>query len=195
MLTLLPILCIVRLLRYMSLGEEHMTRIIRKYHVDNTNRSLDFFLDRDPEEPRFDMDQPYQRGVVWGLKRKQNLIKSLLMGIPIPAIVINDRFGAKFSHPGYDRDRNWMYAIVDGKQRVSTIQSFVNNEFSIPAEWIEDNAVGDIYYKDLTVPMQRNFRNHAIPVAKGQFTTLAQEQELFDLINFGRLAQGEVDRD
>lgn len=54
-----------------------MTGILRTYQVNNTNRSIDFFLDRDPQDPRFDMDQPYQRGVVWGLRRKQNLIKSL----------------------------------------------------------------------------------------------------------------------
>ncbi len=91
-----------------------MSGALRKYYVSNTARALGDLLDRDPDDPRFDMDQPYQRGVVWGVKRRRNLIKSLLMGIPVPAIVINNRFGAKFSHPGYDRQRNWMYAVVDG---------------------------------------------------------------------------------
>jgi hypothetical protein len=170
--------------------------ILRTYQVNNTNMTLDFFTLRpDPDEPKFDMDQPYQRGVVWGLKRKRNLIKSLLMGVPIPAIILNDRFAAKFNEPGYDRNRNWMYAIVDGKQRISTIWAFMNNEFSCPAEWWDENAEGEVFWRDLELPHQRFFRGSPLPVANGQFKTLEQEEELFNLINFGGLAQGEVDED
>lgn len=171
-----------------------MTGILPTYRVTNLNRTLDFFLDRDPDDLRFDMDQPYQRGVVWGLQRKQNLIKSLLMGVPVPAIITNDRFHAGFKHPGYSRDRNWMYAIVDGKQRVSTLQGFYTDQFPVPSEWWSERS-GWAYYSELTLPQQRNFRNTPISVAEGQFTTLAQEEELFALINFGGLAQGEVDED
>jgi hypothetical protein len=141
------------------------------------------------------MDQPYQRGVVWGAKRRQNFVKSILMGIPIPAIVINDRFSAGFSHPGYSQDRNWMCAVVDGKQRVTTVQGFVNNEFWIPHEWVEDDTRGQVCFGDLVLPFQRRFRNTAMPVVEGQFATLDQERELFDLVNFGGLAQGQVDDD
>lgn len=172
-----------------------MSGILRKYRVSTTARGIDFFLERDPAEPRFDMDQPYQRGVVWGTKRRRNLIKSILMGIPIPAIVLNDRFSAGFSYAGHDRNRNWLYAIVDGKQRITAIQHFVDSKFPVPHEWFEDDAFGDIFYGDLDVKYQRGFRNSPIPVAEGQFKTLRQEQELFDLVNFGGLAQGEVDDD
>lgn len=179
-----------------------MSGILRTYRVNTTARGIEFFLERYPAEPRFDMEQPYQRGLVWGERRKQNLIKSILMGIPIPAIVINDRFGAGFTHPGYNKDRNWKYAIVDGKQRVSTIQGFVGNEFWVPREWFEDEPVPNglardqiVYYDDLTLPQRRGFRNIPIPVAEGQFATLDQERELFDLVNFGGLAQGERDDD
>ncbi|SKY97036.1 Protein of uncharacterised function DUF262 [Mycobacteroides abscessus subsp. bolletii] len=172
-----------------------MSGILRTYRVNNSARSVDFFLDRDPDDPRFDMDQPYQRGVVWGVKRKRNLIKSLLMGIPVPAIVINDRFGAEFKHPGYSQDRNWMYAIVDGKQRVSAIQGFVRGEFAVSADWFEDGTGGAVRYSDLTLPQQRGFRNSPLPTAEGQFKTLEQERELFDLVNFGGLVQGESDDD
>lgn len=172
-----------------------MSGILRKYRVNTTARGIDFFLDRAPGTPVFDMDQPYQRGIVWGLRRRQNLIKSIMMGIPIPAIVINDRFSAGFHHPGYGQDRNWQYAIVDGKQRVTTIQAFINNEFSVPRQWWVDDADGTAYYGDLSLPQQRGFRNTPIPVAEGQFTSLDQEHELFDLVNFGGLQQGEIDDD
>lgn len=179
-----------------------MSGILRQYRVNSTSRPVDFFLDRVDGDSRLDMDQPYQRGVVWGVKRKRNLIKSILMGVPIPAIVINDRFDAGFKHPGYTRERNWMYAVVDGKQRVSAIQGFATNQFWLPREWFYDEPIPGglardqiVYWDDLEQRHRRGFQNNSIPVAEGQFKTLAQEEELFDLINFGGLAQGEVDDD
>lgn len=172
-----------------------MSGILRKYRVNVSARSVEFFLDRDPADPLFDLDQPYQRGEVWGVRRRKNLIKSLLMGVPIPAIVLNDRFKAEFRHPGYSRERNWMFAIVDGKQRVTTMQGFYANRFAVPGCWFVDGATGEVRFADLPLPHQRAFRNIPIPVAEGAFQTLAQEQELFDLLNFGGLAQGEVDED
>ncbi|CAN5625196.1 hypothetical protein BH09ACT8_BH09ACT8_51190 [soil metagenome] len=172
-----------------------MTGILRRYRVNITARPVEFFLDRNPNEPLFDMDQPYQRGVVWGLRRRRNLVKSLLMGVPIPAIVINNRFGAGFSHPDYTEDRSRQDAIVDGKQRVTTLQSFVANQFSVPHQWWDDAAAGSVFFADLTLPQQRGVRNVPMAVAEGHFATLDQERELFDLINFGGVRQGEVDAD
>lgn len=172
--------------------------ILRTYQVNNTNMTVDFFaLREDNGVSKFDMDQPYQRGLVWGQRRKVNLIKSMLMGVPIPAIVLNDRFHAGFKHPGYDQNRNWAYAIVDGKQRISAILGFMNNEFMAPAQWWDKDSKnkGLLWWAELSKPNQRFFRNTPLPVANGQFTTLAQEEELFNLINFGGLAKGEVDDD
>jgi hypothetical protein len=170
--------------------------ILRTYRVNTSARTVEFFLDRDPKDPRFDLDQPYQRGVVWGLRRKQSLIKSILMGVPIPAIIINDRFEAGFRHPGYDQDRRWAYAIVDGKQRVTAIQQFVDNQFEVPYEWFyDDGAHQRVRWHTLALPEQRKFRNQPLAVAVGQFPNLELERELFDLINFGGLTQGEVDDD
>lgn len=171
-----------------------MTAIVRKYRVNNTARAVEFFCDS-PELPRFDLDQPYQRGVVWGLRRQRNLIKSLLMGVPVPAIVLNNRFEAGFSHPDYDRNRCWSHAVVDGKQRVTALRGFLGNGFSVPRGWWDDDAAGDAFFDDLTPRQQRGFKNTPVPVAEGQFATLDAERELFDLLNFGGLSQGETDDD
>lgn len=171
-----------------------MSAILRQYRVTSTSRPAEFFCDTSGA-PRFDLDQPYQRGVVWGLRRQQNLIKSLLMGIPVPAIMLNDRFGAEFSHHGYSRDRCWSYAVVDGKQRITALRRFLNSEFSVPAGWFADGADGEVRFADLPVTQQRRLRNTPIAVTEGQFATLDAERELFDLLNFGGLAQGEADDD
>lgn len=63
-----------------------------------------------------------QRGFVWTLEQKQELIYSIFKGIQLPPIsVIQHRHD----------DGKMTYKIIDGKQRLSTILSFVKNEFPI----------------------------------------------------------------
>ncbi|OWM07730.1 hypothetical protein B7435_07315 [Mycolicibacterium peregrinum] len=168
---------------------------LRSYTMNPTARPIEFFLENTSSKPRFDFDQPYQRGVSWGRKRSQNLIKSIIAGVPIPAIVMNDRLGAEFSHPGYSQDRNWSYAIVDGKQRLAAIKGFTAGRLAVPAEWFTDGHTGETHFGDLPTAQQRFFMNSPLSVVEGCFSTLDEERELFDLINFGGLAQGETDED
>lgn len=177
----------------MTVTEEAMP--LRRYRVNPSAWPVDQFLDHASGDARFDMEQPYQRGHVWGAKRKQNLIKSLLMDVPIPSIVLNDRLRAEFHHPGYEESRNWLVAIVDGKQRVTAIRDFVTDGFPIPATWFEDAGTGELFYSQLPQRVQNHIMNLPLAVTVGQFATLDEERELFDLINFGGLAQGETDDD
>jgi hypothetical protein len=170
---------------------------ITKMELHQYARPLVTFIDRDGD---LDLDAPYQRGHVWGEARQRALIESILDGTPIPAIIMNNRFGAKFHEEGYDQERNWSFAVIDGKQRVTAIQSFVNDKFTIPAEWIAKKYISDeakdktdVVYSDLTLPFHRGFQMNTIPVAEGQFSTLEEEKRVFDRVNFGGVAQGESD--
>lgn len=70
----------------------------------------------------------YQRhGLIWTLEKRQLLIDSILNDYDIPKIyfhVINDRLKKKFKSK-YD------YAIIDGRQRIETIWSFINGDFPL----------------------------------------------------------------
>ncbi len=97
-----------------------------KLHLEPTNRVVDHFrLSRD----EFNLEAPYQRGSVWTLTQRQNLIRSILIGIPIGSVVI-----AKNEHA------DQYYRIVDGKQRVETILKFVDGEFAVPTYWLDRNV-------------------------------------------------------
>lgn len=179
---------------------------IEHIQVATTNRPLGWILDfgRGDRRRELEMDQPYQRGDVWGLTRRRNLIRSMLLGIPIPSLVVNDRFGARFREPGYEQDRNWAYAIVDGKQRATTWLMFANDEFAVPASWFaadeieqtEDTADGPyVRYSGISRRMQRHFETLPIGVAEGRFKTLAAERMVFELVNFGGVPQGQTDDD
>jgi hypothetical protein len=70
-----------------------------------------------------DDDPPYQRGgAAWALERQQLFIDSLLNGYDVPKIYLHDLRG---------HNPTKVYAVVDGKQRLTTIWSFVADGFPL----------------------------------------------------------------
>lgn len=158
---------------------------LEKLHLTTTNRPIDVILHWHTEGWLL-LDPPYQRGDVWNELRRVNLIKSILMGIPIPAIVINDRMKKWWSR------NQWGYAVIDGKQRCQTITMFLDNKFTIPGEWV--GLKNNVFFNDFTKSQQRSFRHSTIGFCEGSLKTLEQEKEVFELINFGGVHQGETDK-
>lgn len=72
-------------------------------------------------------DPPYQReSGAWSLDKRQLFIDSLLNGYDVPKIYLHDLRG---SHP------TKVYAIVDGKQRLTTIWSFLEDGFPLATDF------------------------------------------------------------
>ncbi|MBJ7442644.1 MAG: DUF262 domain-containing protein [Sphingopyxis sp.] len=65
------------------------------------------------------LDPAYQRRNVWQTKAKSQFIESLLLGIPIPQILLASKAGQKNS-----------FLVLDGKQRLSTIKEFLDGRSS-----------------------------------------------------------------
>jgi len=61
-----------------------------------------------------ELDPPYQRRSVWTDRRRSLLIDSLMIGLPVPEIVLAEI-------PG----RRGKYAVIDGKQRLQTITGYL----------------------------------------------------------------------
>ncbi len=176
--------------------------------LKNEARTLGWFeqLSDSNDPTELDIDPPYQRGHVWGERRRQLLIRSLMQGIPIGSIVLNDRFGAKFReyqpHKPGSPSRDWAFAVIDGKQRFTTLVMWLRSELAVPASWF---AEGEVYAPESTrdgfyvrlnglAPRQRRFfQNTPVSTVVAKVPTLVAEQEVFDLINFGGVAQGETD--
>ena len=173
------------------LDEPALTHVPMNGHT----RQLEYFY-RPTRRGRLVLDQSYQRGSVWSTDRQRELMKSLLLGLPIGSFLINDR-GFKTDH----RDT----AIVDGKQRIEAVWAFVDDEFAIPAGWvskkygIDEDTVEPIEYHGRTVRgvrmsaigghFDRFFGNFPISTLETEVATEAEEAELFLLINGGGVAQ------
>jgi len=60
----------------------------------------------------------FQRKDVWDRKHKSELIESVLMGIPVPLIYLFE-------------DENGVRQIIDGKQRITALKLFLENEYAL----------------------------------------------------------------
>jgi hypothetical protein len=74
---------------------------------------------------QLDLNPPWQRTVVWSGAKQKDLIKSILLGVPIPSIILHQDSKGDSMHE--------QYAIIDGKQRLSAIYGFLTNQFKLPA--------------------------------------------------------------
>lgn len=146
---------------------------------------MHYTMDRDDGDI-FDLETPYQRGSVWDEPRRQALIRSMLMGLPVGSVVINKR-GFQFQK---------MYAVVDGKQRIETLRAFENDEFAVPRHWFEDRFVEepdssdpDVRYSELSVIGRRHWSNRPFPTLEANVGTIGEEAEIYRLINTGGVDQ------
>jgi hypothetical protein len=144
------------------------------------------------------LDAPYQRPSVWTIAQRQNLVRSWLSGIPVPAVIVNNRWDGPW---GPDRG----YAVVDGKQRLETAVAWFEGELAVPASWFqpadytETTATGDgpyVTYNQLSDARRRLLSNRAqLPMLEAHLDSLRAEAELYDLVNTGGTNQRDEDID
>lgn len=96
-------------------------------------------------------NQNLQRPFVWNLNLKQSFVLRFLQNTPIGVLTI-----VKYSKG--ERDTETMYKIIDGKQRLSTLISFYNNEFPIVYDGEE------YYFKDLDSDLQNYMLRKSIRI-------------------------------
>lgn len=70
------------------------------------------------EQGSFIMDPDFQRDFIWEEDRQSKLIESVLMRIPLPVFYLGE-------------DDEGHLVVVDGLQRLSTFQRFINNELRL----------------------------------------------------------------
>lgn len=166
---------------------------ILRFVTQNYSSQVAKYSDMRGEDTEMDIDPEYQRGHVWGKTRQRNLIRSLLSGIPCGTIIIGDRYDHLGNYPAGSAG----YVVIDGKQRITAIREFMDGKLAVPGSWWEDADLehpGEVVtWDDLTDLGQRKFKRCTIAASEGVVTSLDNEREIFDLINFGGVAQGSED--
>src|SRR3954452_21544641 len=86
-----------------------------------TTQSIAWFWDLYKRE-LLELDPPYQRRSVWSQSYKDYFVDTILLDYPAPAV---------FLYEDIDDDGIAEYAVVDGKQRLSTVFDFLSGEFEV----------------------------------------------------------------
>jgi hypothetical protein len=120
-----------------------------------------------------ELDPPYQRRSVWNQDYKNYFIDTVLNGYPAPAIFIYQ----EITPEGVSK-----VSVVDGKQRLSTLFEFANNEFAVYDEATIERFRGK-YFKELDTEAKQNFWKYQFAI---EYLPSSDEQvigNIFDRIN------------
>ena len=119
-----------------------------------------------------DLSPLFQRGLVWNIKQKSELIESIIMGIPIPVFYVKER-------------PDGVYVVVDGKQRLSTLFDFINNKFALGNLSILAQYKG-LRFNDLSSLDQNKIEDYTLTINVIKAPTSDRVTfDLFDRVNRG----------
>ncbi|WP_341503692.1 DUF262 domain-containing protein [Gallaecimonas sp. GXIMD4217] len=122
----------------------------------------------------------YQRRHRWDIKKRSQLIESFLMNIPVPSVFL------------FENDYN-QYEIMDGRQRIDTLRSFMNNEFPLKSLEFWKELEG-LRFHDLPTVIQRGLSRRTINAIVLLAETTKEDESGVDIrkILFKRLNTGGV---
>lgn len=140
---------------------------------------------------KINFDHIVQRSYVWERSRKSALIESMIIGYPIPPVF------AKRVDDGTGKRGSNIYHIMDGKQRLSTIKEYLNDEFALttlePVSFMDDEIgeectadISDKKFSELPEALQNFLNTVTINVTYFDNLTKEEERELFKRLNAGK---------
>lgn len=123
----------------------------------------------------------YQREYVWGHDEQQTFLRVLISGFPIGSVAL-----AKASD--WDSCDGPYIEVVDGKQRLTTLKMFINNEIPI--------VIGDeeIYWFELSRAEQLSFGRPVLSAVILDDATEKDRIDYFVAVNFTGVPQSEAHR-
>lgn len=146
----------------MSMQEMIFGQNTRFWHVETLNwpicqyRSL--YHDR---EGRLSLDAPYQRGLVWPREFQEKLLDSLITGLGVPGVYIRLK-------------KNYTYEVIDGKQRIHTLVSFMDDEWPYRGKLFSEHDEDS----------QRSLEHTTLPCSLLKFISDEEAVEIYNRINY-----------
>jgi Protein of unknown function DUF262 len=113
----------------------------------------------------------YQRKYTWDKKRKSRFIESILMGLPVPFLFF------------WENPDTGQLEVVDGSQRLRTIEEFVLGDFPL-GKLDELSLLTGFRFRDFPLSRQRKIRNRSIRgIVLSEHTNEQSRFDLFERIN------------
>lgn len=135
---------------------------------------------------RIQADPEYQRqGEVWTLEKRQLLIDTLINRFDIPKIYLH-----KFAKPRVIKNKTYDYAVVDGRQRLETMWTFIDGKFGLSSDFeyfaAPSVAAHDMTYQELATKhpdLKTDFDNFQLNVITIETDDIDLIEEMFSRLN------------
>lgn len=123
------------------------------------------------------LEPSFQREYVWNQPKKQQLIDSILLGIPIPTFY-------------FSIDKNGNLLVVDGKQRINSILEFLEGKLSLPSSYrflcLDKDSKHDVHFRELESRVKRKFEDYPLTCYLVDSSVIPRFQnEIFMRVNRG----------
>lgn len=120
-----------------------------------------------------DLDPPYQRRSVWNQEFKDYFIDTVLSNLPAPAL---------FLYEDISPEGRSVYHVVDGKQRLTALFEFVEDNYPVSDRAIVGSAKGK-YFSALSDEVKKEFWSYQFLVEYVPSDDERMINEIFDRIN------------
>lgn len=132
-------------------------------------------------------NHPIQRqSSQWDNKQQSLLIHSLLANFPVPAIYVEKR---EMIENNDDGKHAYSYSVLDGKQRMTTVFSFINGEYALsedtPAVSIEGITyeLASCFFDELSEDVQQEILRFRFTITCFEDVTSNEIEEIFFRLN------------
>ncbi|MDR1040192.1 MAG: DUF262 domain-containing protein [Deltaproteobacteria bacterium] len=141
----------------------------REVDYNTRDYAIDFLIAKFTNGDFF-INSEYQRNFIWDIPTQCLFIESILLGYPIPFMFFCD-------------NDDGLCDIVDGAQRTSTLDEFLNDDLVLTG-LKKLTELNGLTFKRLPNPVQRKFKNTTLRIIVLEIgTSLEVRQEIFDRIN------------
>ena len=120
-----------------------------------------------------DLNPPYQRRSIWNQNFKDYFIDTVLLNLPAPAI---------FLYEDISPEGRSVHHVVDGKQRLTTIFEFIDNQFPVP-DGAQIESLHGLYFDSLPSDVKRKFWSYVLLVEYVPSDDEEGIKAIFDRIN------------
>jgi hypothetical protein len=146
--------------------------VAEKLERRQTPQTIAWFRDLHTRD-LLDLNPPYQRRSVWNQKFKDFFIETVLLHYPAPPI---------FVHEDISPDGKTKYAVVDGRQRLTTVFDFADDLFPVADESLLLRYEGK-FFSQLDDDAKKTFWTYQFPVEFLPTTDEGLLNNIFERIN------------
>lgn len=121
-------------------------------YLETAHRNIAWFNSRN-RASELDMRPPFQRNPVWTYPQKRYLMDTILRGLPVPELYMQDVVDAAGKE---------QYIVVDGQQRIRACLEFIEGRFSLSEK--DSPEWGDVTFDDLSPEGKQRFFSYKFVV-------------------------------